>query len=367
LRPMIPVARPLLGKDEFEAVREVLEAGELIQGKRVKLFEEKFSEYICVKHSVAVSNGTTALDLALKTLNLSSKDEVITSAFSFVASANCVLYQGAKPVFADINPKTFNIDPSDVAKKITNRTKAIIPVHLFGQPADMKLLEEIADEHKVVLIEDAAQAHGAEYRKRKVGSIGAIGCFSFYPTKNMTTGEGGVITTNNNSVAEKVRLLRNHGQAYKYQHVILGYNYRMTEMSAAIGLVQLMKLDSLNEIRRENAKTLMDGIRGIKWLTAPYVADGVKHVFNQFVVRVEENCPLERDKLVEHLKNLGIGVSVHYPMPIYKQPLYLELGYRKTNCPRADDASKHVLGLPVHPAITKRDIAHIVDALKEIR
>jgi len=366
LKRMISIARPLLGKEELKAVKEVFESGELIQGKKVRLFEEEFAEYIGVKHAVAVSNGTAALDLALKALNLRPGDEVVTSAFSFIASGNCALYQGAKPVFADIDPKTFNIDPTDVAKKITAKTKAIIPVHLFGQPADMKPLEEITEEHKIVLVEDAAQAHGAEYRGRKVGSIGVVGCFSFYPTKNMTTGEGGMITTSNNEVAERLRLLRDHGQSGKYRHVILGYNYRMTEMSAAVGLVQLKKLDGFNERRRENAKTLTDGIRGIKWLTPPYVADGVKHVFNQFVVRVEENFPLERDKLVEHLKKFGIGVSVHYPIPIYKQPLYLELGYGKTNCPMAEDACKHVLSLPVHPAVTKEDITYILGILKEI-
>jgi perosamine synthetase len=366
LKRTIPIAKPLLGKEELEAVREVFESGELVQGKKVRLFEEEFAEYIGVKHAVAVSNGTAALDLALKALNLGPKDEVVTSAFSFIASGNCALYQGAKPVFADIDPKTFNINPSDVAKKITAKTKAMIPVHLFGQPVEMKKLEEIAEEHKIALIEDAAQGHGAEYKGQKVGSIGVIGCFSFYPTKNMTTGEGGIITTNSNEVAERVRLLRDHGQSGKYRHVVLGYNYRMTEMSAAVGSVQLKKLDAFNERRRENAKTLTERVRRIKGLTPPHVADGVKHVFNQFVVRVEKDFPMERDKLREHLKKLGVGVAVHYPMPIYKQPLYLELGYGKTNCTMTEDACKHVLSLPVHPAVTKEDIAYILDTLKEV-
>jgi perosamine synthetase len=364
LKQTIPIAKPLLGKEELEAVREVFESGQLVQGQKVRLFEEEIAKYVGVKHAVAVSNGTAALDLALKALNVAPKDEVVTSAFSFVASANCVLYQGAKPVFADIDPKTFNIDPSDVAKKITARTKAIIPVHLFGQPAEMKELEEVAEEHKIALIEDAAQAHGAEYRGRKVGSIGIIGCFSFYPTKNMTTGEGGIITTNNKEVAEKVRLLRDHGQADKYHHVVLGYNYRMTEVSAAVGLIQLKKLDVFNERRRENAKALTEGIRRIKGLTPPYVAEGVKHVFNQFVVRVEEDYPLKRDKLAEQLKSMGVGVAVHYPLPIYKQPVYVELGYGKTDCPIAEDACKRVLSIPVHPAVTKKDIAYILSVLE---
>jgi perosamine synthetase len=364
LKQTIPIAKPLLGKEELEAVREVFESGQLVQWKKVRLFEEEFAKYVGVKHAVAVSNGTAALDLALKALNVMPKDKVVTSAFSFVASANCVLYQGAKPIFADIDPKTFNIDPSDVAKKITARTKAIIPVHLFGQPAEMKELEEVAEEHKIALIEDAAQAHGAEYRGRKVGSIGIMGCFSFYPTKNMTTGEGGIITTNNKEVAEKVRLLRDHGQADKYHHVVLGYNYRMTEVSAAVGLIQLKKLDVFNERRRENAKTLTEGIQRIKGLTPPYIAEGVKHVFNQFVVRVEKDQPLKRDKLAEQLKSMGVGVAVHYPLPIYKQPIYVELGYEKTNCPMAEDACKRVLSIPVHPAVSKKDIAYILSVLE---
>jgi len=366
MRRMIPIAKPLLGREELEAVREVFESGQLVQGKKVRLFEEAFAKYIGVKHAVAVLNGTIALDLALKALKLGPGDEVVTPAFSFVASGNCVLFQGAKPVFADIDPKTFTIDPSDVANKITARTKAMMPVHLFGQPAKMKELEEIAEEHKIALIEDAAQAHGAEYKGRKVGGISVIGCFSFYPTKNMTTGEGGMITTNDDDVARRARLLRDHGQAGKYRHVVLGYNYRMNEMTAAVGLIQLKKLDGFNERRRANAGSLTTGVRRILGLTPPFVDGGVKHVFNQFVVRVEEDYPLKRSKLAEHLKKMGVGVSVHYPMPIYQQPLYLELGYGKTSCPMAEDACKRVLSLPVHPAVTKRDIAYILSILRGV-
>lgn len=367
LRHAIPIAKPLLGREELEAIREVFESAELVQGKKVGQFEEGFAEYIGVKYAVCVLNGTIGLDLALKALNLGPGDEVVTSAFSFVASSNCALYQGAKPVFADIDTKTFNIDPLDVVNKITTKTRAILPVHMFGQPADMQELEEIAEDNKIALIEDAAQAHGAEYKGRKVGGIGLMGCFSFHPTKNMTSGEGGMITTNNEEVARKARLLRDHGQADKYRHTVLGYNYRMTEMSAAVGLVQLKKLDKFNGRRRGNAKALTEGIRKIIGLTPPHVEDKVKHVFSQFVVRVEEDYPLERDELAEHLKKMGVGVGVHYPLPIYKQPLYVELGYGKANCPNVENACKHVLSLPVHPAVTKKDIAHILGILEEVR
>ena len=366
MKRTIPIAKPLLGRDEQEAIKEVLESGMLVQGEKVRLFEKEFANYIGVKQAVAVSNGTAALDTALKALKVGPGDEVVTPAFSFVASSNCILYQGAKPVFADINARTFNIDPSEVLNKITAKTKAIICAHLFGQPADMKELKETAEDHKIALVEDAAQAHGAEYRGQKVGGIGTIGCFSFYATKNMTTGEGGMITTNDSELARRARLLRDHGQAEKYRHVILGYNYRMPEVCAAIGLVQLRKLDGFNKKRRGNAEILTKGIQKISGLIPPQVNERVKHVFYQYVVRVEDDFPIGRDNLAEHLIKMGVGVAVHYPIPIYKQPLYCELGYGKTACSRAEDACKRVLSLPVHPAVTEEDIKYIIGILEKV-
>ena len=363
---MIPIAKPLLGKEELAAVKEVFESGILVQGEQTRLFESEFAEYIGVKHAIAVVNGTTALDVALKALGISHGDEVITPAFSFVASSNCILYQGAKPVFADIDPKTFNIDPSDVERKITKKTKAIVCAHLFGQPAAMREFKEAAEKHNIALVEDAAQSHGAEYDGKKVGGIGDVGCFSFYATKNMTTGEGGMITTNGGELAAKIRLLINHGQTEKYHHVSLGYNYRMTEISAAIGRVQLRKLQGFNKKRNENAKILTAGIRKIRGLTPPHVAKKVKHVFYQYVIRVENEFPLDRDTLTKHLQKSGVGVAVHYPTPIYKQPLYQGLGYEKTVCPNTEDACAHILSLPAHPAVTKKELAYIIRALKEV-
>jgi perosamine synthetase len=362
---MIPIAKPLLGKEELAAVKEVFKSGILVQGEKTKLFESEFAEYVGVKHAIAVSNGTTALDVSLKALGISHSDEAITPAFSFVASSNCILYQGAKPVFADIDPKTFNIDPSDVERKITKKTKAIVCAHLFGQPAAMRELRETAEKHNIALVEDAAQSHGAEYDGKKVGGIGDVGCFSFYATKNMTTGEGGMITTNDGELAAKIRLLINHGQTGKYHHVSLGYNYRMTEISAAIGRVQLRKLEGFNKKRRENAQILTDGIRKIRGLTPPHVAKKVKHVFYQYVIRVENKFPLNRDTLAKHLQKAGVGVDVHYPIPIYKQPLYQELGYQKMICPATEDACRRILSLPVHPALTTRNLAYIINALRK--
>jgi perosamine synthetase len=366
LNRKIPIAKPVLGKKELEAVKEVFESGMLVQGKKVKLFEEKFAEYIGVEHAIAVANGTVALDVALKALNLGPGDEVITPAFSFIASSNCILFQNAKPVFADINPRTFNIDPSDVAEKITAKTKALIAVHLFGQPANMNALKEIAEDNGILLVEDAAQAHGAEYKGQKAGSIGDIGCFSFYATKNMTMGEGGMIATNDQKLARKARLLRNHGGTQKYHHDILGYNYRMTEFCAAIGSVQLKKLDEFNEKRRENAKLLSNEIRKLHGLTAPYVDKNVKPVFHQYVVRVEESYPKNRDELADLLTEKGVGVDVHYPIPIYRQPLYLKLGYGGTKCPNTEEACRRVLSLPVHPMVDRKDIEYMLGVLKDI-
>ncbi len=367
LRRRIQIAKPVLGKKELEAVRKVFESGRLVQGEKVKLFEEKFAEYIGVQHAVAVANGTVALDVALKTIGLGFGDEVVTSAFSFIASSNCVLYQGAKPVFADIDRRTFNVDPLDVTEKITAKTKAIIPVHLFGQPADMDGLNEIAKDEGIAVVEDAAQSHGAEYKGRKTGSLGDVGCFSFYATKNMTTCEGGMITTNDSELAKSARLLRDHGQTEKYRHIVLGYNYRMTETSAAVGLVQLRKLDGLNRRRNENSSLLTEGIEKIAGLTPPHTNHDVRHVFYQYVIKVEEDYPMERNKLAEHLMEEGIDVAVHYPTPIHKQPLYKELGYEKTTCPTAEETCKRVLSLPVHPSVTEEDIRYILDVLGKVQ
>ncbi len=362
----IPIAKPNFGKEEETAVKEVLESGILASGPRTKSFEKEFAEYLGVEHAVAVTNGTIALDVALKALKVGPGDEVITSAFSFIASSNCILFQNAKPIFADIDLRTFNIDPSDVAEKITAKTKALIPIHQFGQPAEMDALNEIAEDNGIALLEDAAQAHGAEYKGQKAGSMGDMGCFSFYATKNMTLGEGGMITTNDPELAGKARLLINHGQSQKYQHDTLGYNYRMTEFCAAIGSVQLKKLDGFNEKRRENAQFLSNGIRKFTDLTVPYVDKDVKHVFHQYVMKVEDNYRLERNKLADCLAEKGVGVAVHYPVPIYRQPLYQTLGYGGTVCPNTEETCRRVLSLPVHPLVDKKDIEYILDVLKDI-
>lgn len=363
---MIPIAKPLIGDEEINAVVEVLKSGMLAHGKEVEAFEKEFAEYLGVKHGIAVSNGTAALDVALKALKIGPGDEVITTPFTFIASANSILFQGARPLFADIDPKTYNLDPNDVLEKISDKTKAIIVVHLYGQPADMKAFKEIAEDHGLYLIEDCAQAHGAEFEGQKVGTFGDIAAFSFYPTKNMTTGEGGMVVTNNDELARRADLIRNHGQAEKYLHVELGYNLRMTNIAAAIGRAQLKKLEEWNEKRIKNAKLLSDGISKIDGLTPPYVDERVKHVFHQYVIRVEDDFPLSREELMAKLREKGIGTAIHYPIPVHQQPLYQKLGYPNDICPNAIEASKRVLSLPVHPAVSREDIDYIIETLKEI-
>jgi perosamine synthetase len=358
---MIPIAKPIISDEEVEEVVKVLRSGFIAQGPKVAEFEKKFAEYVGVKYAVASSSGTTALHLALLGAGIGPGDEVITTPFSFAATGNSILYVGAKPVFVDIDHDTYNIDPFMIEKAITDKTKAIMPVHLYGQPADMDPINQTADDNGLVVIEDAAQAHGATYNGKKTGSLGELGCFSFYPTKNMTTGEGGILTTNNEEIAEKTRALRSHGESERYTHVMLGYNFRMTDIAAAIGIVQLKKLEMYNEKRIENAKYLTKHIDEIAGIKAPYVSHKVKHVFHQFTVRVEKS---NRNKLMEYLNERGIGTGIHYPKPIYKQKVYQELGFNLF-CPEAEKASSEVLSLPVHPSLKKDDLEKIVSTLKE--
>ncbi len=362
----IPIAKPIIEDDDIEAVEKVLRSGMLAQGEEVRLFEEEFAEYTGTEHAVAVSSGTAALDLVLKAFNLGPGDEVVTTSFSFVATANAILYQGARPVFADIDPKTYNIDPEDVLEKITDRTRAIIAVHLYGQPADIKALAEIAEDHNLILIEDAAQAHGAEFMGRKVGSFGDAAVFSFYPTKNMTTGEGGIVTTNSREIAQKIKLLRDHGQTKKYLHEVLGWNLRMTNIAAALGRTQLRKLERLNSLRSKNAEVLNAELSRIEGIRTPYVMPGAKHVWHQYVISIEDEFPLSRDELYRRLEEEGVGVAVHYPRPIHQQPLYRKLGYPANLCPRAIEASRRVLSLPVHPAVTRDDLKYVVSIIRRL-
>ncbi len=354
---MIPIASPDIGDEEKNAVLDVLDSGVIAAGPKVKEFEERFADYIGVEHAVAVSSGTAALHVALLAHGIGSGDEVITSPFTFIASANSVLFTGARPVFADID-ETYNLDPGRVAEQITKETKAIMPVHLYGQPAEMKALTELAVDHDLIVIEDACQAHGAEYDGRKVGSFGC-GCFSFYPTKNMTSAEGGMITTHDSEVDERARAIRQHGMKRRYYHEMLGYNLRMTDVHAAIGVEQLKKLDQYNERRITNALYLSKKITN-KDFNLPILCGNCRHVFHQYTVRHPD-----RETVVEALKENDIGYGIYYPVPVHKQPYYVGLGY-DADCPVAEQVADEVVSLPIHPKVSEDDLGFIAGVLNRL-
>lgn len=357
---MINIAKPIISDEEIEAVTEVLKSGMLAQGPKVDEFEKKFAEYSEAKYGIATSSGTTALHTALVAAGVERGDEVITTPFTFAATSNSILYSDATPVYADIDPKTFNLNPEKIEEKITDKTKAIVPVHLYGQPADMDPILEIAEKHDLKVIEDAAQAHGSTYKGKKIGSIGDLGCFSFYPTKNMTTGEGGMVTTNDEELAEKSAMIRAHGESKRYEQSLLGYNYRMTDIAASIGIVQLKSIDKFNEKRNENAKYLSEGLSDVEGITTPCVDSNVTHVFHQYTIRVSK----DRDEFKQFLTDNEIGTGVHYPIVLYKQPYYQNLGITG-NCPEAELAANQVISLPVHPSLTTEELDTIIETVKK--
>jgi len=358
----IPIAAPQIGEEERQAVLAVLDSGHLAQGAVVEAFEREFATWCGVEHAVAVNSGTAALHLALMAHSIGQGDEVITSPFTFVASANAALFVGARPVFVDIEPATYCLDPAKVEAAITPKTRAIMPIDLYGQPAAMDDLRQIAERHRLLLIEDACQAHGATIGGRKAGALGVTATFSFYPTKNMTTAEGGMVTTPYAEVAAKVGMLRQHGATERYHHLALGFNFRMTEIAAAIGRAQLKKLDAWNEIRRRNASFLDEGLAGVPRIRTPRERPGCRHVYHQYTVLVEG----DRDAIQARLKELGVGTAVHYAVPVHRQPLYVELGYGSVSTPVAEHAANHVLSLPVHPGLTESDLERIVGAVRKV-
>ena len=361
---MIPVSRPVLGREEAEAVVKVIESGMVAQGHVTAEFEKAFASYCGVKHAVATSNGTTALHAALLAGGIGPGDEVIVPSFTFIATATSVSMCGATPVFADVDDRIFTLDPASVEKLVTPRTRAVVGVHLFGQPFDIPALTAICRDNNLLLVEDAAQAHGSTFRGRKVGSFGEMACFSFYATKNMTTGEGGMVTTNDAELADRVRLLINHGQKEKYLHTSLGYNFRLTDMGAAMGLVQLGKLDAMNAKRAANAKYLDRSFR-CPGLVTPQVRPDSTHVYHQYVLKVEKGAKLPRDALMKALAAKGVGTAVHYPRPVHDQPLYR--GRQGSDpCPVSSRLASSVLSLPVHPLLTQDDLTGIARAVNEV-
>ncbi len=353
---MINIAKPQIGPDEKQAVMEVLDSGIIAQGPRVKAFEEAFAQMCGVKFAIATTSGTTALHVALLAHGIGEGDEVITTPFTFIASANSILYTGARPVFVDIDPVTFNMNPDLIEAAITPKTKAILPVHLFGLSCDMDAIMAIADKHGLAVVEDACQSHGAGYHGRRAGSFGT-GTFSLYPTKNITSAEGGMITTNDPVLDEHCRVIRQHGMRRRYYHDELGYNFRMTDVHAAIGLAQLKKLEKFNQARQHNAAYLNQHLKGV---VVPFTPEGCEHVFHQYTLRVTGG---RRDALRTHLQNNGVGSEVYYPVPVHQQSFYMtDLGYNVV-LPEAEHAALEVLSLPVHPALSQADLETIVAAV----
>ena len=356
---MIPPARPEIGQEEIDAVTEVLRSGMLAMGKRVAALEERWAAYCGVKHAIAVSNGTVAEMCIFAGMGLEPGDEVITVSHTFNATASAILSTGARPVFVDIEPDTFLIDAGRIEAAITSRTRAIFPVHLFGLVADMGPIEAIAERYGLTVVEDACQAHGATYRGRRAGSFGPA-AFSLYGTKNMTTGEGGLVTTNDDRLADWIRLYRNQGMRERYHHEILGYNFRLTDLQAAIGLVQLDKLER-NTARRQAIAAAYDMAFADLPVVLPAVPEGRTHVYHQYTV----NVGTERDAIVEDLRTAGIGVGIYYPIPVHRQAYILERGIH-ADLPDTDAAAATSLSLPIFPGMREDEIATVVAAFRDV-
>jgi dTDP-4-amino-4,6-dideoxygalactose transaminase len=360
-KAVIPLAGPLLGKEERDAVERVLASGMLAQGPEVTAFEDEFSTLVEGRHCVAVNSGTSALHLGLRAAGVGPGDEVIVPSFSFVATANAVRLCGAIPVFADIEPTHFCISPAAAAAAVTHRTAAIMPVHLYGHPAAIPALRDLARRHGLLLIEDAAQAHGARLHGRPAGALGDLGAFSFYATKNMTTGEGGMIVTADAEVAHMARLLRNHGMERRYDHQIVGANARMTDLAAAIGRVQLRRLHRWNATRRAIARRYDAELRGVR---IPAVAAGVEHAYHQYTLRSPD-----RDRLSTRLRARGVGCEVYYPVPIHRQRAYALAAdvpgshLPEIHLPETDLAAAEVLSIPIRPDLTDAEVDTVIRAV----
>ncbi|MDT4969360.1 MAG: hypothetical protein QOJ64_4097 [Acidobacteriota bacterium] len=360
--PLVDLKAQYAGiKPEIDAaIQRVLDNTSFILGREVLEFEQKFADHVGAKGAVGVASGTAALHLSLLACGVGPGDEVITAAHTFMATAEPIAQIGAKPVFVEIESDTYNIDPKRAEQAITPRTKAIIPVHLYGQPARLDDLLEIARRHKLWLIEDAAQAHGAEYKGRRCGSIGDLGCFSFYPGKNLGAyGDAGAVTGNNEELLAKVRKLRDHGRTSKYEHDEIGFGERMDGLQAAILGAKLPHLEEWTEARRSNAKLYNELLAGCD-VVRPYELEDVRHVYHLYVIRTPH-----RDKVLAHLKSKGIDAGIHYPVPLHRQPAFLKQGYGDISLPVTEKAAMEVLSLPLFPELTYEQIAYVAEAVKE--
>lgn len=370
---MIPYGRQTIEEDDIQAVVDVLRSDYLTTGPKIAEFEKMVADYVGVKYAVAISNGTSALHAACYAAGIKPGDEVITTPLTFAASANCVLYCGGTPVFADIDPKTYNIDPADIRRKITDKTKAIIAVHLAGQPCDMDEIHKIADEHHLIVLEDGAHALGSVYKGKKVGSLSDMTTFSFHPVKPITTGEGGMIVTDNEELYQKMMLFRSHGITrdenlmtrndgpWFYQQLDLGFNYRITDIQCALGCSQMKKLDRFLARRKEIVNRYNEAFADCENIVTPYQLPDTESGWHLYIIQVK-NC--DRRKVFEQLRECGIAVNVHY-IPVYLHPYYQEHGYKDVHCRNAEEVYSHIISLPLYPTLTEEEQRYVIDKVKK--
>lgn len=362
---MIPIAKPVFSEKTIDDVSKVLRSGYIRQGPKTREFEERFREKVGADYAYAVSNGTAALHVSYLSI-LKPGDEVIVPAFTFFATASTVIYANGKPVFADIDPETFLIDPEDVKEKVTKKTRAISPVHLFGNAADMDALYDLAEDHELTIVNDSAQAHGTEIDGMDIGSFETVNCYSFYPSKSMTTGEGGMVTTNDSEMYKLGCLIRSHGDDARYHHVVLGLNYRMTDIAATIGLNQLSYLDRYLARRRRCGKVLREGIEKIKGLLPQKIEQKVNHSYSYFSLVMDPNeYKCTRDEFMQALKAENIDCAVHYPIPLTKQPAITNI-MKPEKCPASEEISNRILSLPMHPELSDEDLEKILAGVRKV-
>lgn len=371
---MIPYGKQTIEQDDIQAVVDVLKSDFLTTGPKIAEFEQTVADYVGAKYAVAISNGTSALHAACFAAGIEPGDEVITTPLTFAASANCVLYCGGTPVFADVDPKTYNIDPEDIQRKITDRTKAIIAVHLAGQPCDMDAIHSIAREHGLIVIEDGAHALGSVYKGKKVGSMSNMTTFSFHPVKPITTGEGGMIVTDNEDFYKKMILFRSHGITrddsmmtrndgpWFYQQFNLGYNYRITDIQCALGCSQMKKLDRFLARRKEIVARYNEAFADCDNIITPYQLSDTESGWHLYIVQVKK-C--DRRQVFENMREKGIGVNVHY-IPVYMHPYYQEHGYENVHCANAEEIYSHIISLPLYPGLTSEQQDYVIDTLKSL-
>jgi perosamine synthetase len=366
---LIPINLPSIGEEEIAAVVKVMRNGPLTNalgsGPRVTQFEKEFADFAGVKHAVAMNTGTAALHSALVAAGVKQGDEVILPSFTFVATAEAVVIVGGKPIFTDIEPETYNLSPDEIEKNLTKKTKAILPVDLYGFSVDSKPIRQIADEHNLPIVEDAAQAHGATYAGKPVGYFATASCWSLYASKNITTGEGGVATTDSDEIANTLRLIRTHGEKDKYASLMLGYNYRMSEIQAAIGLVQLGKLSNFVAKRRKNARKLSKLLVESDKLNLPKEFKECQHSWYLYTVRLQNAKVTERNKIVKELQKKGIGAAVYYVNPVHLMPYY-QKAFGKCRLPETEKAANQVFSLPIHPGVTEEQIDFIGRTVLEL-